>query len=219
MARIKLIHHVNVQISDRARTREWYERVLSAEFLDRGPALNQRQLQLRIGTAEVHFTETPRPTIVGSAHFAVEVDDWEGMVAHLARLGIRHVRQSAASTGPDVGGTAPDQGRREDSGEHFTYIHDPDGNMIELVYHPLGMEDGHGTRWSQRPRARACAGCRSPDSSRRLTTTGRRPIATNGRPDEAGLARTSSGQDRTATLARWKTERASVQLADQLDRH
>ena len=40
MARVKLIHHVNVQISDRARTREWYERVLSAEFLDRGPALN-----------------------------------------------------------------------------------------------------------------------------------------------------------------------------------
>ena len=162
MARIKLIHHVNVQISDRARTREWYERVLRAEFLDRGPALNQRQLQLRIGTAEVHFTETPRPVIVGSAHFAVEVDDWEGMLAHLAPLGIRHVRQSAASTGPDVGGTAPDQGRREDSGEHFTYIHDHDGNMIELVYHPLGMEDGHGNkvepapegedlRWVQKP--------------------------------------------------------------------
>jgi hypothetical protein len=100
---------VNVQISDRARTREWYERVLSAEFLDRGPALNQRQLQLRIGTAEVYFTETPRPAIVCSAHFSVEVDDWEGMLAHLARLGIRHVRQSAASTGSDVGGTAPDQ--------------------------------------------------------------------------------------------------------------
>ena len=162
MARIKLIHHVNVQISDRARTREWYERVLGAEFLDRGPALNQRQLQLRIGTAEVHFTETPRPAIVGSAHFAVEVNDWESMLAHLALLGIQHVRQSAASTGPDVGGTAPDQGRREDSGEHFTYIHDPDGNMIELVYPPLGMEDGHGSkvepapegeglRWVQKP--------------------------------------------------------------------
>jgi hypothetical protein len=61
-----------------------------------------------------------------------------------------------------VGGTAPDQGRREDSGEHFTYIHDPDGNMIELVSHPLGMEDGHGNkveaapegerlRWVQKP--------------------------------------------------------------------
>src|SRR5262245_31327458 len=46
MGRIKLIHHINVQVSDRARTREWYERVLGAEFLDRGPALNKRQLQL-----------------------------------------------------------------------------------------------------------------------------------------------------------------------------
>ena len=162
MARIKLIHHVNVQISDRKRTREWYERVLGAAFLDRGPALNERQLQLRIGTAEVHFTESPRPSVVGSAHFAVEVDDWDGMLAHLAKHGVRHARQSAASTGPDVGGTAPDQGRREDSGEHFTYVHDPDGNMIELVFHPLGMEDGggkkvtaapevDGLRWTQKP--------------------------------------------------------------------
>ena len=162
MAQIKLIHHVNVQISDRGRTREWYERVLGAEFLDRGPALNQRQLQLRIGTAEVHFTETPRPATIGSAHFAVEVSNWEDMLTHLKRLGVPHARRSAASTGADVGGTAPDQGRREDSGEHFTYIHDPDGNMIELVHHPLGMEDGRGRkvepapeaeglRWAQKP--------------------------------------------------------------------
>ena len=47
MASVKLIHHVNVQISHRQRTREWYEQVLGAEFLDRGP-LNERQLQLRI---------------------------------------------------------------------------------------------------------------------------------------------------------------------------
>ena len=25
------------------------------------------------------------------------------------------------------------------SGENYTYIHDPDGNMIELVYRPLGL--------------------------------------------------------------------------------
>ena len=71
MARIKLIHHINVQISDRARTREWYEKVLGAEFLDRGPALNKRQLQLRLGTGEIHFTETPRPSTIASGHFAL----------------------------------------------------------------------------------------------------------------------------------------------------
>jgi catechol 2,3-dioxygenase-like lactoylglutathione lyase family enzyme len=152
MARIKLIHHINVQISDRARAREWYEKVLGAEFLDRGPALNKRQLQLRLGSGEIHFTETPRPTAVASSHFALEVEDWEAMLAHLNELGIAHVRTSAASTMPNIGGSNPHHGLREDTGEHYTYIHDPDGNMIELVYHPLGIEDSErGSRWTQLP--------------------------------------------------------------------
>lgn len=162
MSKITLIHHVNVQISDRQRTKEWYEKVLGAQFLDRGPALNTRQLQLRIGTGEMHFTETPHPTTVSSSHFAVEVDNWDDMIAHLDALGIPHVRRSAASTGANIGGTDPYQGRREDSSEHYTYIHDPDGNMIELVCHPLGLEDSkgnkvevahdpQGVRWTQIP--------------------------------------------------------------------
>jgi len=152
MARIKLIHHINVQISDRVRTREWYEKVLGAEFLDRGPALNKRQLQLRLGNGEIHFTERPNPTTIGSAHFALEVDDWDAMLAHLATLGIKHVRTSAAGTMPNIGGNDPTQGLREDTGEHYTYIHDPDGNMIELVQHPLGLENAdHGLRWTQIP--------------------------------------------------------------------
>ena len=162
MAKIKMIHHVNVQISNRERTREWYEKVLGAEFLDRGPALNKRQLQLRIGSGEMHFTETPQPATIRSSHFAVEVDDRDAMLAHLDKLGIAHVRTSAASTGANVGGTDPYQGRREDTGEHYTYIHDPDGNMIELVYHPLGLENSKGDkvevahdpqslRWTQIP--------------------------------------------------------------------
>ena len=35
-------------------------------------------------------------------------------------------------------------GSGEDSSEYYTYIHDPDGNMIELVYHGLGLEDTEG---------------------------------------------------------------------------
>jgi catechol 2,3-dioxygenase-like lactoylglutathione lyase family enzyme len=162
MSRMKMIHHINVQSSNRERTREWYEKVLGAEFLDRGPALNRRQLQLRLGSAEIHFTETVSPTIVRSSHFAVEVDDWEGMLAHLDALGEPHVRTSSASVAANIGGTDPHQGRREDTGEHYTYVHDPDGNLIELVYHPLGLEDSEqrkvdvahdaqGLRWVQLP--------------------------------------------------------------------
>jgi catechol 2,3-dioxygenase-like lactoylglutathione lyase family enzyme len=141
---IKLIHHVNVQISDRDRTRAWYEKVLGAEFLDRGPALNRRQLQLRLGSGEIHFTVTPRPIVAASSHFAIEVDDWGATMAHLDQLGIEHVRTSAASTGTDIGGTNPMMGRREDSSEHYAYIKDPDGNLIELVNHPLGLKDSQG---------------------------------------------------------------------------
>ena len=42
MSRVTLIQHINIQISNRERIREWYEKVLDAEFLDRGPELNKR---------------------------------------------------------------------------------------------------------------------------------------------------------------------------------
>src|SRR5258705_12032276 len=144
MFRPKLIHHVNVQTTTRGRTQDWYTKVLGAEFLDGGPALNRRQLQLRLGTSEIHFTVRPQPTTIPSSHFALEVDDWNGMLARLSELGIEHVRTSAASTMQNIGGTDPQQGRPEDTGEHYTYIHDPHGNLIELVHHPLGLGDSLG---------------------------------------------------------------------------
>jgi catechol 2,3-dioxygenase-like lactoylglutathione lyase family enzyme len=146
MPQVKLIHHVNVQISDRQRTREWYENVLGAEFLDRGPALNRRQLQLRIGSGEMHFTETPEPMRVPSVHFAVEEDDWEATLAHLDTMGVPYSRTGGGRIGTTIGGDSARYGQREDSGEYYTYIHDPDGNMIELVYHGLGLEDATGTQ-------------------------------------------------------------------------
>jgi catechol-2,3-dioxygenase len=32
MSRVTLIQHINIQISNRERTREWYEKVLDAGF-------------------------------------------------------------------------------------------------------------------------------------------------------------------------------------------
>ena len=64
MSRVTLIHHINIQISDREKTREWYENVLGAEYLDRGPTLNKGQLQLKLGNAEIHTNDTPNPVTV-----------------------------------------------------------------------------------------------------------------------------------------------------------
>jgi catechol 2,3-dioxygenase-like lactoylglutathione lyase family enzyme len=142
MSRVSLVQHVNIQISNRERTREWYEKVLGAEFLDRGPELNKRQLQLRIGSAEIHTTDTANPVRVPSVHFAVEIPDWDGMITHLDALGVPYHGTSPIHTS----GSGSTYGRREYSGGFSTYIHDPDGNMIELVHHPLGAEDSTGNQ-------------------------------------------------------------------------
>ena len=157
-----MIHHINIQISDRQQTREWYERVLGAQLLDRGPVLNERQLQLRIGTGEIHTSDTPEIIEVPRVHFAIEVGDWDGMISHLESEGVHHSRTAGGAFGTSTGGDDPGQGHREDTNEHYTYINDPDGNLIELVYHPLGLESSQGAnvglvndddnvRWTQKP--------------------------------------------------------------------
>jgi catechol 2,3-dioxygenase-like lactoylglutathione lyase family enzyme len=171
MPRVTMVQHVNVQITDRQRTREWYEKVLGARFRDRGPERNARQLQLHIGTAEMHFTETNNPMISARAHFALEVENWDEMLAHLDALGIPYFpsSQAAATVGAGEGRR---WSKREDTGEHSTYLRDPDGNLIELVYHPLGMVDADGNkvevpthpggiRWRQAPEVEAALGIRS----------------------------------------------------------
>ena len=143
MSKISMIHHINIQITDRQRTREWYEKVLGAEYLDRGPALNKRQLQLRLGTAEIHTSDTGDLIKVPQVHFAVEVEDWNEMLGHLDAVGVPYSKSGGGSfTGTP--GDDPLQGKREDTGEHYTYIYDPDDNLIELVYHPLGLESSGG---------------------------------------------------------------------------
>ena len=141
MSRVTLIQHINIQISNRERTRAWYEQVLDAEFLDRGPELNARQLQLRIGSAEIHTTDVTEAMRVPAVHFAVEIPEWEDMMAHLDALGVPY------GTTPGVSkerGSA--YGHRDYSGGCYAYIHDPDGNMIELVHHPLGVKDSAGNK-------------------------------------------------------------------------
>ena len=137
MSRVSMIQHINIQISDKDRTREWYEKVLGAEFLDRGPELNKRQLQLRIGSGEIHSTHTPTPA--PSGHFALEIHDWDEMIANMDALGVSY-------TPPTV---------REYSNGHSTYIHDPDGNMIEFGATSAGSQgferrQGGGGARSQR---------------------------------------------------------------------
>ena len=143
MSKISAIHHINIQITDRQQTREWYERVLGAEFLDRGPVLNRRQMQLRIGTGEIHTSDTQELIKVGRIHFAIEVENWDEMLGHLETQGVP-ISRTAGGSFTGTGGEDPLQGTREDTGERYTYIADPDDNLIELVSHPRGLESSEG---------------------------------------------------------------------------
>lgn len=143
MSRVTVIHHVNIQISDRQRTRDWYEKVLGAEFFDRGPTLNKVQLQFRLGNAEIHTNEPASVIQLPGVHFAVEVADWDEMIENLENLGIRY--SHAPNRAPRDEGESSWR-RREYTGHHYTYIRDPDDNIIELLYHPLGLEDSAGKK-------------------------------------------------------------------------
>lgn len=118
MSRVSAIHHVNIGIRDRERTLAWYQQVFDAPLKE-----HPRQLELYLGTSEVHFHVTSDPVYLQTNHFAVEVTDWQGMMTHLEALGIPF----ADGRGPQV---------RDYDGHRFAYIRDPDGNLIELVHHP-----------------------------------------------------------------------------------
>jgi catechol 2,3-dioxygenase-like lactoylglutathione lyase family enzyme len=119
MSRVSDIHHINVGIRDRERTSEWYQKVFEAE-----PIKHPRQLELRLGSSEIHCHITPEPAYLETNHFALEIPDWEGMMAHLTAVRV-----------PFDGDRPP--GIREDTdGHYYAYLRDPDGNLIELIHHP-----------------------------------------------------------------------------------
>ena len=143
MSRVTSIHHINIQISDREQTRKWYEKALGAEFLDRSPTLNRGQLQFKLGNAEIHTNEPANLVQVPSVHFAVEINDWDEMIENLDQLGIPYSHMQRRLGEADTKAT---WNTRDYTGNYYTYIRDPDGNTIELVHHPLGIEDSTGKK-------------------------------------------------------------------------
>jgi lactoylglutathione lyase len=83
------------------------------------PKSNTKVVLMTRGNFDLHFTPVEEMDRMAPYHFAVEVEDWDGFLAHLHELGIRHTRPIT----------------RPENNSQFCYIHDPDHTMIELVYH------------------------------------------------------------------------------------
>lgn len=115
------IHHVNFPMTDVERTKEWYGRIFGLKHQDVSKFSNTKVLLMTRGNFDLHFTPVTPEKMVRMApyHFAVEVYDWDGFLAHLKANKTRHTKPI----------------ERPQNASKFCYIHDPDGTMIEIVYH------------------------------------------------------------------------------------
>jgi lactoylglutathione lyase len=113
------IHHVNFPMTNPERTREWYAKVFGMKHVDVSALSNTKVMLMTRGNFELHFTPVEEMRRMAPFHYAMEVEDWDGFLAHLKALGIRHTRPI----------------ERPQNRSRFCYIHDPDGTMIELTFH------------------------------------------------------------------------------------
>src|ERR1700749_1320003 len=84
------IHHVNFPTTNPERTIEWYQKVFGMKYIK--PKSNTKVVLMTRGNFDLHFTPVEEMDRMAPYHFAVEVEDWDGFLAHLASLGIRHTR-------------------------------------------------------------------------------------------------------------------------------
>jgi catechol 2,3-dioxygenase-like lactoylglutathione lyase family enzyme len=119
------IHHVNIPIADAERTLDWYGKVFGLREMRRpfvqggAPGVDDVLLMTR-GNFGVHCTIHENPPDIKPHHFCVEVEDWDGFMAHLGSLGIEHSKVFV----------------RPQNDSKSTYIYDPDDNIVELMFHP-----------------------------------------------------------------------------------
>lgn len=119
---VQRLDHVVLKIADRDRALAFYREMLGCRIERDRPELGL--IQLRAGASQIDLVLRRDPVPAGSAqnmdHFCIRIDpfDERAICAHLAKHGIEpgpvSPRFGADGTGPSM------------------YIHDPDGNMVEL---------------------------------------------------------------------------------------
>ena len=121
------IDHVVLRVADQERAIAFYEGVLGAKVERRGE--RNGLVQLRAGRSLIDLVVAPPDEIKGARnmdHFALRIEPFDeaAIRAHLAAHGIEagelHTRYGAEKEGPSI------------------YLHDPDGNRVELKGPPFG---------------------------------------------------------------------------------
>jgi catechol 2,3-dioxygenase-like lactoylglutathione lyase family enzyme len=109
------IDHVSVIITDVERSRRFYRDLLGMKEINRPRTFDFMVLWFELGNHQLHLLLKDQPDTRSSRHFALRVQD-----AAVAR---RYFQESGVRTEE----TTPIPGA-----DRF-FIHDPDGNRIELI--------------------------------------------------------------------------------------
>lgn len=107
------VHHVSINVSDVDAAVRFYVDTLGLTLRDDRPAFGFGGAWLDAGDQQVHLIEAPVPAPNGQ-HFAVLVEDLDGVVAELR------------AAGQDVSDPKPVGRSRQ------AFLSDPSGNLIEL---------------------------------------------------------------------------------------
>jgi catechol 2,3-dioxygenase-like lactoylglutathione lyase family enzyme len=107
------IHHVGLVVTDVEAARRFYLEHLGLSERDDRPDFGFAGAWLQVGEQQVHLIEG-REAAPGAGHFALAVDDLDGVVAELRQSGVMVSDPVPAGTGRQ------------------SFVRDPSGNVIEL---------------------------------------------------------------------------------------
>lgn len=119
---IKGINHVTILVSDKDRAREFYSNILGLEPVHIG-----KSLWMKAGDQFIHVSKNSGNPVTGTFyHFAIEVDDFKTYIYDLIQKGVEVFDLDSELQKVKV------NAELDDSTRQF-FVHDPDGNIVEII--------------------------------------------------------------------------------------
>lgn len=115
MIRPTQLHHASVSVTDLDRSRRFYTEVLGLREIPKPSTFDFDVIWFEIGDQHIHLLGQPHPEPMSPRHFALNVED---LNAAKVVLDDRSVAYTEGTPIP---------------GADRIFIHDPDGNLIELI--------------------------------------------------------------------------------------
>ena len=129
---VSALHHVALPVSDLARSRKFYAEVLRLREIERPAAFDFPGAWFALGEGQLHLIERrdgtfrmDKPLDSRDVHFAIRVNDYDAMLAHLRSLGYSEGAPSGSLERLKAN-------RTPNAGFPQIFVLDPDRHVIEL---------------------------------------------------------------------------------------